>query len=59
MSRIQLLRHAVRLWYVPYVPKEICHANARKWVKSVDRLGDKWLFAKSYTTEELKSQRPQ
>lgn len=46
MSRMQLLRHAVRLWYVPLVPKEICHANARKWIKSVEYLGDKWLLAK-------------
>lgn len=46
MSRIQLLRHAIELWYVPYVPKEICHANARKWIRSIDRLGDRWLLAK-------------
>lgn len=59
MSRVQLLRHAVKLWYIPNVPKEICHANARKWVKSVDRLGGKWLFAKNFTTAELKAQRPQ
>lgn len=59
MSRVQLLRHAVKLWYIPNVPKEICHANARKWVKSVDRLGDRWLFAKNFTCEELKAQRSQ
>lgn len=46
MTRIQLLRHAIELWYVPNVPKEICHANARKWVRSVEFLGDRWLLAK-------------
>jgi hypothetical protein len=46
MSRIQLLRHAIELWYIPNVPKELCHANARKWVRSVERLGDRWLLAK-------------
>lgn len=59
MTRVQLFRHAIKLWYINDVPREICHANARKWLKSVERLGDKWLFAKSYTTEELKAQRPQ
>lgn len=59
MSRTKLFRHAKELWYIENVPKEICHANARKWFKSVERLGDKWLFAKKFTTEELKAQRPQ
>lgn len=45
-NRIELLRHAVKLWSVPHVPKEINRANARKWVVSVERLGDKWLLAK-------------
>lgn len=45
-NRIELLRHAVKLWNVPHVPKEINRANARKWVASVERLGDKWLLAK-------------
>jgi hypothetical protein len=46
MSRIQLMRHAIELWYIPHVPKELCHANARKWVRSVERLGDRWLLAR-------------
>ncbi len=59
MDRKKLIRHAFSLWYVKDVPKELCHANARKWVRSVERLGDKWLFAKIYTCAELKAQRPQ
>lgn len=43
MTKTQLLRHAVKLWRVPHVPKEINRANARKWVAAVERLGDKWL----------------
>jgi len=46
MTRMALLRRAVRLWNVPYVPKEVNRANARKWIASVERLGDHWLLAK-------------
>lgn len=46
MTRSQLIRHALRLWNVPYVSKEINRANARKWIFSVERLGDRWLLAK-------------
>ena len=46
MTRFTLLRRAVRLWNVPYVPKEINRSNAIKWVRSVERLGDRWLLAK-------------
>lgn len=45
-NRIELLRHAVKLWNVPHVPREINRANARKWIASVERLGEKWLLAK-------------
>jgi len=45
MSKIQLIRHALRLWNVPHVPRETNRANARKWVRSVERLGDRWLLA--------------
>jgi hypothetical protein len=41
-----LLRRAVRLWNVPYVPKKVNRANACKWIASVERLGDHWLLAK-------------
>lgn len=46
MSRVQLIKHALRLWNVPYVPRETNRANARKWIRSVQLLGDKWLLAK-------------
>jgi hypothetical protein len=45
MSRIQLIKHALRLWNIPYVPRETNRANARKWIASVERLGDRWLLA--------------
>lgn len=46
MTKIQLIRHALKLWDVPNVPREINRANARKWVASVQRLGDRWLLAR-------------
>lgn len=45
-NRIELLRHAVRLWNIPHVPREINRANARKWIAAVERLGDRWLLAR-------------
>ena len=47
MTKTQLLRHAVKLWQVPHVPRETNRANARKWVAAVERLGDKWVYAKA------------
>ena len=41
MTKTQLMRHAVKLWQVPHVPREINRANARKWLAAVERLGDK------------------
>lgn len=52
MTKTQLLRHAVKLWRVPHVPKEINRANARKWVAAVERLGEKWLLAKPVRREQ-------
>lgn len=46
MSKVQLIKHALRLWNVPYVPRKTNRANARKWIRSVQLLGDKWLLAK-------------
>lgn len=42
----KMLKLARRLWNVDYLPKDINRANARKWVRSVRILGDKWLLAK-------------
>jgi len=46
MSKLQLVKHAIRLWKVPHVDKKTNRANARKWIASVERLGEKWLLAK-------------
>ena len=46
MTKMQLARHALRLWNVPHVPKSINRSNARKWLLSVERLGERWLLAK-------------
>lgn len=45
MTKMQLARHALRLWNVPHVPRELNRSNARKWIASVERLGDRWLLA--------------
>lgn len=45
MTKMQLARHALKLWNVPHVPREINRSNARKWIASVERLGDRWLLA--------------
>ena len=34
-----------KLWTSPDVPNELNRANARAWVRSIRRLGDKWLLA--------------
>ena len=44
MTKTQLMRHAVKLWQVPHVPREINRSNARKWLAAVERLGDRWLL---------------
>lgn len=46
MSKLQLVKHALRLWNVPHVPREVNRSNARKWLRSVELLGDRWLLAK-------------
>jgi hypothetical protein len=45
MTKFQLAKHALRLWNVPHVPKEVNRSNARKWLRSVELLGDRWLLA--------------
>lgn len=44
MSKMQLVKHALKLWNVPHVPREVNRSNARKWLRSVELLGDKWLL---------------
>lgn len=53
MSRLQLVKHAIRLWKVPHVPKSTNRSNARKWLRSVELLGDKWLLGQPRTKEQL------
>jgi hypothetical protein len=35
MTKFQLAKHALRLWNVPHVPREVNRSNARKWLRSV------------------------
>jgi hypothetical protein len=49
---ITMLRHVRQMWNVSHVSQEINRANQRKWVKSVRRLGDKWLLAKHIERKE-------
>jgi hypothetical protein len=53
MSKMQLVKHALRLWNVPHVPKRINRSNTRKWLMAVERLGDKWLIEKPRTKDQL------
>jgi hypothetical protein len=45
MSTKDLVRHARELWSNPLVPPEINRHNRKAWVRSVLRLGDRWLLA--------------
>ena len=42
----KMLTKARQLFSVDYMPTEINRANQRKWIRSIRRLGDKWLLAK-------------
>jgi hypothetical protein len=46
VTKMQLAKHALRLWNVPHVPREVNRSNARKWLRSVELLGDRWLLMK-------------
>jgi hypothetical protein len=46
MQTEQLRRKARVLYNNAQVPKEVNQYNQRKWVRSVLKLGDKWLVAK-------------
>jgi hypothetical protein len=41
----KLVRHAHALWSNPLVPTSVNRHNRKAWVRSVLRLGDKWLLA--------------
>jgi hypothetical protein len=42
----QLLKHARTLWNSPLVPRRTARHNRKAWVRSVLRLGERWLLAK-------------
>lgn len=41
----QLARRAVKLWNNKLASKETNRSNARKWIKSIRELGDRWVYA--------------
>ena len=45
VTKMQLAKHALRLWNVRHVDKQTNRSNARKWLRSVELLGDRWLLA--------------
>ena len=47
MTTRELVRRAHNLFNVPYVPTSTQRHNRHQWVRSVQRLGDKWLLAKN------------
>lgn len=46
LSRFELRQRARTLYNNPEVPEHINQHNQRQWVRSVMRLGDKWLVRK-------------
>jgi hypothetical protein len=46
LSRFELRQRARALYNNPEVPDHINQHNQRQWVRSVMRLGDKWLVRK-------------
>ena len=46
MNTEQLRRKARELYNNKEVPQEVNQYNQRKWIRSVLKLGDKWLLAK-------------
>jgi hypothetical protein len=39
------IRRAVALFRCEYAPRHIRRANARKWLRSIEQLGPRWLLA--------------
>lgn len=42
------LAQARRLFNSDLAPREINRANQLKWARSIRRLGDKWVYARTY-----------
>lgn len=53
----KMLVHARKLWFFPGVDPSTARYNCRAWIRSVRRLGDKWVYAKTYNLQELKERR--
>jgi hypothetical protein len=45
MTTRQLLRRARSLWRTPGVPERTNRYNRHAWVRAMQVLGDRWLFA--------------
>jgi hypothetical protein len=43
----RMLTKVRELFSVDYIPKEVNRANQRKWIRSIRRLGNKWLLAET------------
>ena len=50
--KTRALKMVRELFAVDYVPIHTQRHNQRQWVRSVRRLGDKWLLAKPYQVEK-------
>jgi hypothetical protein len=50
--KTKALKLVRELFAVDYVPQHTQRHNQRQWVKSVRRLGDRWLLAKQYFPEK-------
>lgn len=48
-----LVRRANKLWSSPTVSRELNEINKRKWIRAVQRLGDRWLLAKNVPRLEV------
>jgi len=48
---LKLIRRAVRLFRNELAPRHIRRANARKWLAAVEKLGDRWVYAKTIKLE--------
>jgi hypothetical protein len=52
-SKFELRQKARTLFNNPLVPEHINQHNQRQWVRSVMRLGDKWLLSKQVGRREI------
>lgn len=50
----KMLTHVRRLFCVEGVERHIVRHNCRAWIRSVRLLGDRWVYAKTFATHELK-----